>query len=231
MSEELKKLPGKTKKPPWPTFSPSSCSVLWENIEIAKILNKSDNMDRAGASWRSSLMVPGMLLAHKAKPKEWLMCVYQGTCLAILWPTEEYNIGKRLAWGLKKLDSISDLRMEVVHDLHNWLTMEYTWPTPLRHFVLCGKLPMTKKSIVALQDGKAVPLLTHHARKAFVDLPTPVLGRLCKEELEIDLSSKTYAEKVHAAIKVVLKKTDAEAGSAVAFCVVFGDVGFVLCWF
>ena len=187
---------------------------MWEHLAVAKTLWEQGSCSDAPATWRTALLLPGMLVAKKTSPKDFFFCVYGGTCATVLWPAAEHADMKRKGLGFKALRSCSDLRMSVVVDVADWIVMEYANPTPLRMFVLNGnKMPLGTSVLLAIQDCKApVPLLHYHARRGFVDVPAPVLTKLCRVELEIPCTAMTYAEKVHQAIQKVLGVSEAKVG-------------------
>ena len=201
-----------TGKGDWPTFSPSSATVLWEALELASILHGRKRLHDGPRTWRTGLLTPGLLVQVKEQPGRTFFVAWRGQMCALLWPAKRTSVGKAIAWTYDNIKWPGQLLVYAVVEESHVKVIPMDYCTPLRKFISSGGV-LDGTPAYVIQAGDPVELMKHLAERAFQDVSAQVVSRICKDVFDVDTAKLSQAEKVHIAIKHSLGVSEEVAGA------------------
>lgn len=208
-SMPVKQVGGTSRAAPYQTFTLASAAALHEGLVMVRYLKRVGRLGEASASWRASLLMPGMVVKWVGLPGVYMTFNARMTCVS-LWPLKEYKVGKGIFWGLQGDMDCTKLVWRSLLEFKECSVVAFNVATPLRLYLADGcKLPLKLPPVLMQKRagrGSEMSVLVHAARRGFQVLGVGVLDKVLS--LECGLKDKT--EKLWALVKHILSCIDAE---------------------
>eukprot|EP00971_Amphidinium_carterae_P046584 917635-Amphidinium_carterae.1 len=207
-SDSFADLPGKGKTSDWEKLAAPQMAELGTNTDFMLGCYENDEMSRASACWKSSLLQAGMVVRKKVREK-WAFCVHSSLCIAYFWEAEMERVGKVKCWKLAKISN-EVFWGEPVLDVEEWEVMQTSVRSPLElqimnRFTAQPQLPV----LPVVEQGPPHTLLTWAARSAFRGCTKAYLKRLDAEEIGSISNETELGDIVFVMMQSVLKLDDA----------------------
>eukprot|EP00971_Amphidinium_carterae_P349999 6491336-Amphidinium_carterae.1 len=197
--------------PSWQHYNPEgSRKLVTEGLAMQL---HSTNAETLQKSWRSQLLLPGLLLYNEAEFKGKLFfSIYCDACVAVLWPACVTPLGKQRYWELDDVSNKWELQVVSVMSLNSWKVLPYRYTSPCEHWKQQGgTMHPLPPSYLLQTKPRPVPLLNYLAESAFENVDEDCIDDLLIHDFHETVEGMTYAETVQLAITKVLKVSPDEA--------------------
>ena len=184
---------------------------------------QEETPDMAGAqqvsqSWMSRLLTPGTIVwcgKLSRHADNVFFSLGADSCAALLWPAECIVYGTTRAWRPRQVKHFAELPFVCCTDVKQYTVLPAQARSPAHFWSKAGKKWLQNgipQSFLVQTATRPIDLLTYHAERAFVGVDSDVLNRVLRDVLHAEFDpSAGLPERLHLAIKAILKCTDERA--------------------